>query len=355
MALLPAGAGKQLAALLRAAAAAHETTRGFHSSSAPLGWLRALTRRKRAEGPPLEKGRVSPERPVHPHIPRPPYALGPGPAAGAAGLPRSGKEPEIQDAEGAARMRAAGALAAAALAAAGRLVSPGVTTDALDAAVHDYIIARGGYPSPLRYGGFPKSCCTSVNECICHGVPDDRPLREGDIVNVDVTAFLHGRHGDTNATFYVGEPRPHAAELVEATREALAAAVAACGPGAPFRAIGDVVQSIADRAGLSVVREYVGHGIGAAFHAAPSVLHHRNGRPGEMVLGQTFTIEPILTLGSRHHRCWPDGWTLVTLDGSLAAQFEHTLLITEDGAEVLTKAPPEGGEEAAAAAAAARR
>jgi methionyl aminopeptidase len=245
-------------------------------------------------------------------------------------------------------MRAAGALAAAALEFAGQLVAVGVTTDALDAAVHDFLVQRGAYPSPLRYQGFPKSICTSVNEAVCHGVPDDRALKSGDIVNVDVTAYLGGFHGDTNATFAVGTPSAAVVELIEATSAALDAGIAACGPGAPFAAIGHAVQRVADAAGLSVVREYVGHGIGRVFHAAPAVLHHRNWSAGRMAVGQTFTIEPIMTLGGRRHRTWADGWTVVTADGSLTAQFEHTLLVTDDGVDVLTQRstclgrPPDG-------------
>ncbi|KAF8072774.1 MAP1D [Scenedesmus sp. PABB004] len=301
---------------------------------------------QRRPAAPLAPAAVSPERAVPPHIARPPYALGGAVQGGLqCGLSR---RPEVHDAEGVAAMRAAGRLAARALRLAGALVAPGVSTDAIDAAVHEYVVAAGAYPSPLRYHGFPKSICTSVNEVVCHGIPDARPLAEGDVVNVDVTAYLGGHHGDTNATFYVGEPAPAVAELVEATRAALDAGIAVCGPGVPFRAIGHAIHRVADAAGLGLVRDFVGHGIGRAFHAAPAVLHHRNVRPGAMEVGQTFTIEPILTLGGARHTTWRDGWTVVTADGSYAAQFEHTLLVTHDGVEVLTALPADNDDDEAA-------
>ncbi|WIA28869.1 hypothetical protein OEZ86_011394 [Tetradesmus obliquus] len=288
----------------------------------------------------LQPGALSPQRQVPPHIPRPAYAVS-GSAPGQLGL---SKQPEVHDGQGQAAMRAASQLATRALQLAGGLVQPGVTTDQLDAAVHDFLTANGAYPSPLSYHGFPKSICTSVNEVVCHGIPDNRPLREGDVVNIDVTAYLNGHHGDTNATFFVGQPSAAAVELVAVTQQALDAAIQLCGPDVPFRAIGHAIHSIADAAGMSVIREFVGHGIGKVFHAAPAVLHHRNWRPGSMALGQSFTIEPILTLGGRKHRTWADGWTVVTADGSLTAQFEHTLLVTQQGVEVLTVPP--GGQGA---------
>lgn len=325
----------------------------------------------------LEPGPTSPAPPVPEHIPPPPYALAatssPPPPPKAPGV---GGDVEIFDTpEGLDRMRRVGALAAAALRLAGRLVEandpvaaaaaaattadgnahpntnppPFLTTDAIDRAVHQFLVSRGAYPSPLGYHGFPRSVCVAVNECAAHGVPDGAPLQRGDLITVDVTAYLDGVHGDTNATFFVGgsnaAPNPAALDLVEGAREALNAAIAACGPGVPFREVGNVVQREADRRGLSVVRELVGHGIGRVFHALPAVAHHREwaaraNRRGVMRLGQTFTIEPILTLGRNGRLSAPwarDGWTLTTADGALAAQFEHTLAIGEDGAEVLTR------------------
>jgi methionyl aminopeptidase len=235
-------------------------------------------------------------------------------------------------------MRAAGALAARVLDYAGTLVKPGVSTDEIDRAVHEMIINAGAYPSPLTYGGFPKSVCTSVNECICHGIPDARRLQEGDIVNIDVTVYLDGHHGDTSRTFAVGAVSPDAARLIDVTERALAAAIAVCGPGVPYRRIGETIHAIADAERVGVVREFVGHGVGRVFHSNPVILHHRNREGGNMSAGTTFTIEPMLTLGAARPKMWGDGWTCVTADGSLSAQAEHTLLVLEGGGvEILTK------------------
>eukprot|EP00878_Enallax_costatus_P047713 GHUV01058794.1.p1 GENE.GHUV01058794.1~~GHUV01058794.1.p1 ORF type:complete len:259 (+),score=67.72 GHUV01058794.1:451-1227(+) len=193
----------------------------------------------------LRPSEVSPQLHVPDHIPRPDYALG----TATAGPPRLGKRPEVHDEQGQAAMRAACQLAAQALQLAGSVVRPGVTTDQLDRAVHEFIIAAGAYPSPLNYNGFPKSICTSVNEVVCHGIPDSRPLKDGDIVNVDVTVYLDGHHGDTNATFLVGSVSPAAAELVKVTRNCLDAAIKVCGPGVPLRAVGHAIQQISDAAG----------------------------------------------------------------------------------------------------------
>lgn len=234
-------------------------------------------------------------------------------------------------------MRASCKLAARVLRHAGTLVRPGVTTDEIDAAVHQMIVDAGAYPSPLNYGKFPKSVCTSVNECLCHGIPDARPLRDGDIVNVDVTCYLDGYHGDTSAMFLVGDsPSPVARRLVDATREALDAAIAVCGPDVPVKSIGDAVVAVAAKHKFQVSRDFIGHGVGKLFHARPHVMHTKNSERDRMSPGMTFTIEPILTEGSPRMLEWKDGWTVVTADGSLAAQCEHTILITNDGAEVLT-------------------
>ena len=261
-------------------------------------------------------------------------------------------------AQGVVKMRAAGKLAAEVLNYAGTLVKPGITTEEIDAAVHAMIVAAGAYPSPLNYGGFPKSVCTSLNECICHGIPDSTVLQDGDIINIDVTVFLDGHHGDTSRTFLVGTVDAEAQLLVDVTRQALAAAICICRPGVPFKEIGATINAIADRHKLSTVPAFVGHGVGREFHSGPTIIHARNSQPGVMAVGQTFTIEPMLTLGNSRERFWADEWTAVTVDGSWSAQFEHTLLIVPGGVEVLTMAdgtPPVQGlpspEQVAAVAA----
>ena len=234
-------------------------------------------------------------------------------------------------------MRRAGSAAAEVLMAVGALVEPGVTTDALDRAAHQEIIDRGAYPSPLGYRGFPKSICTSVNEVICHGIPDSRPLADGDIVNIDVTVFLDGVHGDTSSMFYAGEPDEDSRRLVRNTKEALFAAIDVLKTGMPVCDIGREIDSAANREGLGVVREFVGHGIGPEFHGALQIPHYFNASNlRELPAGVTFTIEPMLTLGRPEVEIWSDNWTAVTADRSRSAQFEHTLLLTEEGAEILT-------------------
>jgi methionyl aminopeptidase len=244
------------------------------------------------------------------------------------------KSPEVI-----ARMRIAGRVAAEVLAETGAAVDAGVTTDTLDAICHDACIRRGAYPSPLNYNGFPKSLCTSVNEVICHGIPDDRPLQDGDIVNLDVTVFLDGVHGDTNATFLVGEVDEASRRLVTVTSECLGLGIDAVRPGRPISDIGQAIEAHASRHRYGVVRTFVGHGIGEQFHAEPSVPHYfAPSANTRMQPGMTFTIEPMITVGTWRERLWPDRWTAVTADGRRTAQFEHTLLVTDDGAEVLTLA-----------------
>ncbi|XP_037479074.1 methionine aminopeptidase 1B, chloroplastic-like isoform X2 [Triticum dicoccoides] len=206
-------------------------------------------------------------------------------------------------------------------------------------AVHKMIIDAGAYPSPLGYGGFPKSVCTSVNECMCHGIPDSRELKDGDIINIDVTVYLNGFHGDTSKTFFCGEVDEAAKRLVKVTEECMLRGISACKHGVSFKKIGRRISEHAERHGFGVVEQFVGHGVGRVFHSQPIIYHQRNNMPGQMVEGQTFTIEPILTMGGSSIECdmWEDGWTAVTTDGSLAAQFEHTILITRTGAEILTK------------------
>ncbi len=239
-----------------------------------------------------------------------------------------------------AAMRRAGAAAAEVLMIAGDHVAPGVTTDAIDDLVHAEILRRGAYPSPLGYRTFPKSVCMSVNEVICHGIPDSRPLAAGDIVNIDVTVYLDGVHGDTSAMFYVGDVDAESRRLVQATRRSLDAAIAVVAPGTTVSAIGTAIEAVARRGRLGVVREFVGHGVGTDFHGNLQIPHYhdaRNARP--LAEGMTFTIEPMLTLGSPQVEMWSDGWTAVTADRSRSAQFEHTLVVTADGVEILTVDP----------------
>jgi len=233
-------------------------------------------------------------------------------------------------------MRGAGKLARRALDLAGELIRPGLTSEELERELHDFICTGGAYPSDLQYKGFPKSVMISVNEVICHGIPDDRPFEDGDVVNVDVTLYLNGFHADTARTWVCGQGDADAHRLVDATREALDAAVAVCKAGAPMKLIGDAVCDVAEREGFGVVRTLVGHGIGEFFHGAPQVFHCRNSDNRKMLEGTTFTIEPVLTEGSSDWVVWKDGWTTATEDGSRSAQFEHTLLITSTGCEVLT-------------------
>jgi len=283
----------------------------------------------------VRPGRLSPRREVPASIPRPDYALDP---KGRPTLRDSGKP---KDDETIAKMRVACRAAAEVLAELGAAVAPGVTTDELDRIAHEGCLSRGGYPSPLGYGGsvmpYPKSLCTSVNEVICHGIPDSTVLKDGDIVNCDVTIFLDGVHGDTNATFLVGDVDEASRALVEVTRESLDVGIAAVHPGGRIRDIGRAIQKHAEGKGYGVVRAFVGHGVGRSFHCDPQVFHYDNPQARSRIeTGMTFTIEPMITIGDWEHEMWDDGWTAVTRDRSRTAQFEHTLLVTDDGAEVLT-------------------
>jgi methionyl aminopeptidase len=280
----------------------------------------------------VRPGKLSPRREVPESIARPPYALDPK------GRPRAPKSAAPKDAVTIARMRVAGKAAAEVLQAVGAAVRPGITTDELDAIAHEECLKRGGYPSPLGYNGYPKSLCTSVNEVICHGIPDSTVLKDGDIVNCDVTIYLDGVHGDTNATFLVGEVDEESRRLVEVTRECLAKGIAAVRPGAQVRDIGKAIQAHAESNGFGVIRAFVGHGIGPIFHDDPQIYHYDNPAAREVLeAGMTFTIEPMISLGDWHHQMWDDGWTAVTVDRSRTAQFEHTLVVTDDGAEILTQ------------------
>jgi methionyl aminopeptidase len=276
----------------------------------------------------LHPGRLSPTRQVPVSIPRPEYVGKKYPKIG---------EPDVKSADVIARMRVAGKLAGQALDEVGRHVRPGVTTDYLDEVGHDFLVSHGAYPSTLGYKDYPKSLCTSLNEVICHGIPDDTVINDGDIVNVDITAYIDGVHGDTNATYLAGDVDEESRLLVERTREAMMRGIRAMAPGRPLNAIGLVIESYARRFGYGVVRDFTGHGIGTNFHSGLVVPHYDD--PHNDVImhpGMTFTIEPMLTLGTIDYDIWPDGWTAVTKDRKRTAQFEHTLLVTDDGYEILT-------------------
>ena len=276
----------------------------------------------------LHPGRLSPTRQVPANIPRPEYVGKKHPTLG---------EPDVKDADTIARMRAACRLAAQALEEVGRQVRPGVTTDHLDRVGHEFLVSHGAYPSTLGYRGYPKSLCTSLNEVICHGIPDDTVIGDGDIVNVDITAFIGGVHGDTNATFLAGDVEEESRLLVERTKEAMMRGIRAVAPGRPLNAIGRVIESYAKRFGYGVVRDFTGHGIGTTFHSGLVVPHYDDPSTSvTMEVGMTFTIEPMLTLGVVSYDMWSDGWTAVTKDHKRTAQFEHTVLVTEDGNEILT-------------------
>jgi len=278
----------------------------------------------------LVPGTLSPRRAVPSTIVRPEYVDKPAPQ------PYTG--PDVLDEQTIARVRVAARIAAQALAEVGAHVAPGVTTDELDRIGHEFLLDHGAYPSTLGYRGFPKSLCTSVNEVVCHGIPDSTVVEDGDIVNVDVTAFVGGVHGDNNATFLAGEVDEESRLLVERTQEALDRAIKAVRPGRQINVIGRVIEKYAARFGYGVVREYTGHGVGPAFHTGLVVPHYDAAPRYDTVIepGMVFTIEPMLNLGTAEWVVWDDDWTVLTADGRRSAQFEHTLLVTDDGAEILT-------------------
>jgi methionyl aminopeptidase len=276
----------------------------------------------------LHPGRISPLRQVPAHIAVPEYV--------GKKRPRTG-ELDVKDPETIERMRVAGRIAAQALAEVGKHIEPGVTTDELDRVGHEFMLDHGAYPSTLGYRGYPKSLCTSLNEVICHGIPDDTVIDDGDIVNIDITAFIGGVHGDTNATFPAGNVDEESRLLIERTHEAMMRGIRAVAPGRPLNVIGRVIESYARRFGYGVVRDFTGHGIGTTFHSGLIIPHFDDPNvTGIMEEGLTFTIEPMLTLGTIAYDIWPDGWTAVTKDRKRTAQFEHTLVVTADGYEILT-------------------
>ncbi|HVM04474.1 MAG TPA: type I methionyl aminopeptidase [Acidimicrobiales bacterium] len=294
---------------------------------------RKFKRCHRAAYEPVRAGRIGDRRTVPEGIARPSYAD--------TGVVDRWPEPIVKSPDVIGRMRRAGRAAADVLAAVAAAAVPGATTDDLDALCHRLVLEGGAYPSPLNYEGsvqpFPKSLCTSVNEVICHGIPDDRALVDGDIVSLDVTLFLDGVHGDTCVTVPVGNVDAASGRLIRVTRECLERAVEVVAPGRPLNLIGRAIQEHAEAAGFGVVRQFVGHGVGEMFHSGFCVPHyHDPARREPLEPGMTFTIEPMITMGGWQARMWPDGWTAVTADGRRAAQFEHTLVVTDDGADILT-------------------
>lgn len=254
-------------------------------------------------------------------------------------------EPFVQTPEIIEAMRESSKIAANALKEAGKAVQPGNTTDEVDRVAHEYMVDHGAYPSTLGYMGFPKSCCVSLNEIVCHGIPDSTVIQEGDIVNIDVTAYKNGVHGDTNATFFAGEVAEEHRLLVERTKTAMMRGIKAAKPGREINVIGRVIESYANRFGYNVVEDFTGHGVGPTFHNGLVVLHYDSESYRDILEpGMTLTIEPMLNLGELDYDIWSDGWTVQNRDGEYSAQFEHTLVITEDGNEILTLPDEDEGE-----------
>lgn len=279
----------------------------------------------------LKPGVISPTRKVPNKIIRPEYV--------GKSEPTIFPESFVASAEEIEKMRIAGKIAAQAIVEVGRAIKPGVTTDELDRIGHEFMCDLGAYPSTLGYRGFPKSMCTSLNEVICHGIPDSTIIQDGDILNIDITAYINGVHGDTNHTFLVGDVAEESRLLVERTQESLNRAIKAVMPGRPINVIGRVIEAYANRFGYGVVRDFTGHGISTAFHSGLIIPHYEDERFDTiMEVGMTFTIEPMLTLGTYEWNMWQDNWTIVTKDLKRTAQFEHTMVVTENGAEVLTLA-----------------
>jgi methionyl aminopeptidase len=278
----------------------------------------------------LIPGVLSPQRAVPPEIVRPPYVGRATPPPHTTG--------DVYDVESIEKIRRAGKISSQALDLIGTLLSPGMTTNEIDRIGHEFVLDHGAYPSTLGYRGYPKSLCTSVNEVICHGIPDDTVLEEGDLVNVDITSYLEGVHGDTNRTFIVGEGTQEVRDLVERTEEALRRGIKAVAPGREVNVIGRTIESYAKRFGYGVVRDFTGHGVGTSFHSGLIIPHYDSAPLYDdvMEVGMVFTIEPMLTLGTHEWDMWADDWTVTTKDKSWTAQFEHTLVVTETGADILT-------------------
>ena len=277
----------------------------------------------------MRPGLPTPIRSVPAAIPRPEYV--------GKDRPAKSTDPWVQSPEIVEKMRVASRIAATAMLEGSKVIAPGVTTDEIDRVVHEYICDQKAYPSTLGYKHFPKSCCTSLNEVICHGIPDSTVIQDGDIVNIDVTAFIDGVHGDTNATYLAGDVSEENRLLVERTEEALRRAIKAVAPGRQLNVIGRVIESYAKRFNYGVVRDYTGHGIGRTFHSGLVILHYDEPSVTTVIeKGMTFTIEPMITLGGIDWDLWDDNWTVTTKDKSWTAQFEHTLVVTDTGAEVLT-------------------
>lgn len=278
----------------------------------------------------LTAGKLSPMRQVPPAIARPEYV---GKVA-----PAKFTGSDVKTAEQIAKIRNSGRIAAQAVELVGEHAKPGVTTDELDRIAHEFLIKNGAYPSTLGYRGYPKSICSSLNEVICHGIPDDTVLQDGDILNIDITAYIDGFHGDLNRTFLIGEVRPEVRDLVERTHEAMMRGINAALPGRQVNIIGRAIETYAKRFGYGVVRDFTGHGVGEAFHSGLIIPHYDSAPQyaDEIKVGMVFTIEPMLTLGTHEWDMWSDDWTVTTKDKSWTAQFEHTIAITENGPEILT-------------------
>ncbi|KAI0563378.1 Methionyl aminopeptidase [Gracilaria domingensis] len=283
----------------------------------------------------LRPGTVLQRRPVPEEIRRPDYWKDGKPKAK---LPRFASEILSLTDDEIEKMRVSCRMAREVLDIAGQMVKPGVITDEIDEVVHEETIKRGAYPSPLNYNGFPKSCCTSINEVVCHGIPDTTALVDGDIINIDVTLYYDGYHGDCSETFLVGNVDERGRKLVRVTHECLEKAIEICEPDLPVKRIGRVIEDHAKSHGFTVVRNFCGHGVNSIFHTTPNVMHFNNNEPaGILKPGVTFSIEPMINEGTHRNVTWPDDWTTTTLDGKRSAQFEHTLLITDNGVERLTK------------------
>jgi len=291
---------------------------------------RPAMRRPTHTSDPVLPGHVSPMRSVPIEIPRPDYAE--------RGVPIQTTPDDLRkDQATVERMRHAGSAARRVLRRVASHIAPDITTEELDQICHEACIEEGGYPSPLNYNGYPKSLCTSINEIICHGIPDSRALKDGDIINCDVTIFLDGVHGDHSETFTVGDVDNQSRELIRVTRECLYLGIAAVRPGGMVRDIGMAIQNHAESAGFGVVREFIGHGVGEIFHHLPNIPHYYEpSAQFEFEPGMTFTIEPMITIGSPSAKLWDDGWTAATKDLGRTAQFEHTILVEDHGVEILT-------------------